>query len=336
MNQSDFMPHDQGQILGSELSLMTEKTPPSYGEVPGFVMARIRGKDSLAEPPANVSMSSQTGAPSTVRVCLEKKFNSTSGTPRQQDIQSSALSNFTTIFQQSLETQEEGTCPQMQKWMKPDRTNPEMSGPYIGYYNRVTNMCGQVIGHISHVEPNTHQGMIIPMDFPLNVQPERVLGQPHLASGNNQAESKMTSASVPKKHGIAHCAKATRAAKVAPVLAGQSGSRAKKRAQRFVPLIQRRENHNSRERERRRQIRLCCDELNMLVPFCQTDTDKVSTLQWTTAYLRYINKMYGDALKEEFEKSLKDKNGKPNPSSGLDQTHQDMDENLDIPLAVEQ
>lgn len=150
LNQSDFMPHDQGQILGSELSLMTgkyshlqhffsnthrckpihqccylpgvkdttimsplsftqaidlsissdghdvilseEKTPPSYGEVPGFVMARIRGKDSLAEPPANVSMSSQTRAPSTVRVCLEKKFNSTSGTPRQQDIQSSALS----------------------------------------------------------------------------------------------------------------------------------------------------------------------------------------------------------------------------------------------------
>lgn len=48
----------------------------------------------------------------------------------------------------------------------------------------------------------------------------------------------------------------------------------------------------------RRRIRLYCDELNVLVPFCESDTDKVTTLQWTTAFLKYINKTYGDTFKE--------------------------------------
>ncbi|MGH0157723.1 UNVERIFIED_CONTAM: hypothetical protein FKN15_046043 [Acipenser sinensis] len=45
---------------------------------------------------------------------------------------------------------------------------------------------------------------------------------------------------------------------------------------------QRRERHNCMERDRRRRIRICCDELNMLVPFCTSETDKATTLQWTT------------------------------------------------------
>lgn len=52
---------------------------------------------------------------------------------------------------------------------------------------------------------------------------------------------------------------------------------------------------------RRKKIRLCCDQLNMLVPFCHSDSDKVSTLLWTTAFLRYINKTYGDTFKEVFQ-----------------------------------
>lgn len=43
---------------------------------------------------------------------------------------------------------------------------------------------------------------------------------------------------------------------------------------------------------------MCCDELNTLVPFCDSETDKVTTLQWTTAFLRYITKTYGDTFKE--------------------------------------
>lgn len=48
----------------------------------------------------------------------------------------------------------------------------------------------------------------------------------------------------------------------------------------------------------RRRIRLCCDELNLLVPFCYADTDKATTLQWTTAFLKYIQEIHGDCLKQ--------------------------------------
>uniref|UniRef100_A0A8C6SW85 BHLH domain-containing protein n=1 Tax=Neogobius melanostomus TaxID=47308 RepID=A0A8C6SW85_9GOBI len=83
-----------------------------------------------------------------------------------------------------------------------------------------------------------------------------------------------------------------------PGSAGETRSSVKKKPPQFVPPNVRRERHNSKERERRRRIRLCCDELNMLVPFCQADTDKVTTLQWAATYLRYVNKIYGDAIKE--------------------------------------
>lgn len=48
----------------------------------------------------------------------------------------------------------------------------------------------------------------------------------------------------------------------------------------------------------RRRIRICCDELNLLVPFCNTETDKATTLQWTTAFLKYIQERHGDTLRK--------------------------------------
>lgn len=70
-----------------------EKTPASYGEVPGFVLARVRGEDSPIVPRADSSTSSQKRSRSAARVCLEKRFNTMSAdTPRQQDIQSALLS----------------------------------------------------------------------------------------------------------------------------------------------------------------------------------------------------------------------------------------------------
>ncbi|XP_058542172.1 transcription factor-like 5 protein isoform X5 [Neofelis nebulosa] len=62
---------------------------------------------------------------------------------------------------------------------------------------------------------------------------------------------------------------------------------------------QRRERHNRMERDRRRRIRICCDELNLLVPFCNAETDKATTLQWTTAFLKYIQERHGDSLKKD-------------------------------------
>ncbi|XP_041435019.1 transcription factor-like 5 protein, partial [Xenopus laevis] len=74
-------------------------------------------------------------------------------------------------------------------------------------------------------------------------------------------------------------------------------------------LSQRREKHNRMERDRRRRIRVCCDELNLLVPFCNGDTDKATTLQWTTAFLRYLQEKHGDALKAEFESEFSSRTG---------------------------
>uniref|UniRef100_UPI00358FED70 transcription factor-like 5 protein n=1 Tax=Myxine glutinosa TaxID=7769 RepID=UPI00358FED70 len=64
---------------------------------------------------------------------------------------------------------------------------------------------------------------------------------------------------------------------------------------------ERRERHNHLERERRKRIRSCCDELNYLVPFCTPETDKATTLQWTTGFLMYIQERYGEDIKKGFE-----------------------------------
>ncbi|XP_069728260.1 transcription factor-like 5 protein isoform X2 [Phaenicophaeus curvirostris] len=75
-------------------------------------------------------------------------------------------------------------------------------------------------------------------------------------------------------------------------------------------ITQRRERHNRMERDRRRRIRVCCDELNLLVPFCNVDTDKATTLKWTTAFLKYIQERHGDSLKQEFETVFCGKTGR--------------------------
>ncbi|XP_074499900.1 uncharacterized protein LOC141772617 [Sebastes fasciatus] len=328
-----------------------EKTPASYGEVPGFVLARVRGADSPTEPRANSSTSSQNRSRSAARVCLEKRFNTLSAdTPRQQDIQSAVLSNFWTMLQQSAEAQEAAIHSQMHKWMKTDRANPyEVSSPFVGgSFNPVTNTCEQpqVIGHIPHmVEPNNHPGLIFPTSFSFNFRPERVVTKAHYTSKSTEeqqlanTESDVATHAALRKHASTHSSQPIKAATAAPDSAGESGSSTRRTAQPHMSLIQRRERHNTKERERRKRIRLYCDELNMLVPFCESDTDKATTLQWTTAFLRYLNKTYGDTLKEEFQRTFTDEKGhflKASPSSGQDPIHRNMDDNLSIPHAVEQ
>uniref|UniRef100_A0AAY4DZ38 BHLH domain-containing protein n=2 Tax=Denticeps clupeoides TaxID=299321 RepID=A0AAY4DZ38_9TELE len=76
-----------------------------------------------------------------------------------------------------------------------------------------------------------------------------------------------------------------------------------------LECMQRRERHNNKERDRRRRIRQCCDELNLLVPFCSSETDKATTLQWTTAFLKYIREIHGDSLKQDFQSTFSVKTG---------------------------
>ncbi|XP_060930138.1 uncharacterized protein LOC133004681 [Limanda limanda] len=115
---------------------------------------------------------------------------------------------------------------------------------------------------------------------------------------------------------------------MSPALTRKWGYRSRQRVRPSLSLIQRRERHNSIERERRKMIRLYCDKLNMLVPFCQSGTDRVTTLQWTTAFLVYINKMHGDTFKKEFQKSFNDAKElclKSSSSSGSDSLKQERE-----------
>ncbi|XP_068585804.1 transcription factor-like 5 protein [Cebidichthys violaceus] len=311
-----------------------EKTPASHGEVPGFVLARVRGEDSPTELRANSSTYSRSR--SAARVCLEKRFNTLSAdTPRQQDIQSAVLSNFLTMLQQSAEAQEAVIH------LTTDRDNPfEVSSPYAGgVFN--TNMCEQVMGHNPHmVDPNKHQGLIKPK-FSFNFRPERVVTKAHYTSGSHSTEEQQfvtpgDDAATPAAFKKLNTSRPSKAAS-----AREPGSSTSKRARSHLSLIQRREVHNSKERKRRKMIRLYCDELNTLVPFCESDTDKVSTLQWTTTFLRYIKKTYGDTLKEEFQKAFAEGKGrflKSSPSSGPDPIHREEEEEdtLSVPLSVEQ
>ncbi|KAM8862379.1 uncharacterized protein AB9W97_017794 isoform 1-T2 [Spinachia spinachia] len=318
-----------------------EKTPGSPGEVPGFVLARVRGEDSPTEIRSSGSASSQARSRSAARVCLEKRFSALSAdTPRPQEVQSAVFSSFLTMLQQSAEVQEAVV----------HMTNPleDCSSYGGGVFDQVTNICEQVIGSNPYmVEPNKHQGLIIPKGFSFNFHPERVVTKAHYTSGSNSTEQQQLvtigndvgTPAVLRKHDAPPGPRPGWASSTAPDYAGGCGSSTSKRARSHMSLIQRRERHNSKERERRKRIRLYCDELNMLVPFCESDTDKVTTLQWTTAFLRYIQQTCGDSFKEEFQNAFADGKGhflKCSPPSGPETILRGMDEALSISHVVEQ
>ncbi|XP_056278628.1 transcription factor-like 5 protein [Pseudoliparis swirei] len=324
------------------LAMPGEMTPTSHREVPGYVLARIRAAESPTELRADCSASSQMRSRSAARVCLEKRFNSLSAdAPRQQDIQSAVHSNFLTMVQQSAEAQEAAIHSQMYKWIKTDRA--EFSGLYAA------NMCEQVIGHNPHmVEPYKHQGLTMPSGFSFKFHPERFVKKAHSASGGNSTEEQQlvnigsddaVKPAAFRTHGGTRGSKCSKAASAGRTSAGQSGSGTWIRPQSHMSLIQRKEKHNRKERERRKRISLYCNELNMLVPFCESSTDKVTTLQWTAAFLGYIKKTCGDAFKEGFQTAFAEGKGRfleSSSSSSPDPIHREMDEILSIPLAVEQ
>ncbi|XP_041859562.1 transcription factor-like 5 protein isoform X2 [Melanotaenia boesemani] len=282
------------------LVMSGEKTPVTYGDVPSFVLARIRDEESLTEPPAKKVKSSQYRSRVAARVCLEKRFDSMCAETTPQDIHSAVLNK--------AEAQEVVMHPQNQKRMKNEKANPfEVSSSYVAdTFDQVTNICSQVIANM--VVPNKPQSLIMPKSFSFNFHSE----SPQTVYANS---------SIPRTELVKMKTNVTKPARSS------------------VPLSQRRERHNSKERERRKRIRLYCDELNTMVPFCNSDTDKATTLQWTTAYLRYINKTYGNTFNEEFQKVFTRGRGgflKSIFSPAQLLINQEMDETLSIPLAAEQ
>ncbi|XP_061590828.1 transcription factor-like 5 protein [Cololabis saira] len=279
-----------------------EQTPVSYGEVPSFVLAKVNSEGGQCEAPAKV-------------------------------------------LQQSAEVQE-AVQPQKEMCAKPDGANSvEISSNYPvvgGVFD--PNMCGQVIPDV--VEPNKHHALIIP-SFAFNFHPESLITKTINSNCINPREEQtlvntQRYVATPAAYKI-NCSnlssQSTKAAKAAPESVGESQRSSCKRARPGMPLSLRRERHNSKERDRRKMMRLCCDELNTMVPFCNSNTDKVTTLQLTTAFLRYINKTCGDTFKEEFQKNFThDKSMFLVASSSSDKhsIHQKMNETLSIPLGAEQ
>ncbi|CAL8257535.1 unnamed protein product [Gadus morhua 'NCC'] len=326
-----------------------EKTPTTCGEVPGSVLVRVKREagETLTEAPAHGCGFSLNRPHSSARVCLEKRFSCMAeDVPRQQDTQTAVLTNFLTMLQQSTESQEPSIHQQMQKWMKSDRTNPiELSNPYGGaLFNPITG----AFGHISHiVEPNKHQGLINANNF-LSYCPEKAAAKGQCVNCTNQTEEqewvKVEKEAVPTAPVKRTRSRITRGPSVAsqvegPRAAVEAGRSGRKKAGNPAESSQRREKHNSKERDRRRRIRMCCNELNTLVPFCRPDTDKASTLQWTAAYLKYIEEVYGDSPKENFQSAFCGTTGlrkKPSTDSDHVHLHQEMAGTASTALAAEQ
>ncbi|KAM4610597.1 transcription factor-like 5 protein [Polymixia lowei] len=340
-----------GGILG-------QKTPATCGEDPVSVLARVKSEVSVtqAEQPANSSASFLTRPHPSARVCLEKRFSCMpDDIPRQQDAQSTVLSNFLAMLKQSTEAREASMHPQMQNWLRSDQSNPiELSKPYGGsMFNPIAGMCGQVCGHIPHiVEPNKHQGLIVPKNFSFSYCPERVATKAQSISRTNttgeqqwlKVENDAVAKPAAPKRARAQGPQNLKAANTAsyserPKVSGKAVSSTGMRTGPPVERSQRRERHNSKERDRRKRIRLSCDELNMLVPFCKQETDRATTLQWTTAFLKYIREVYGDSFKEDFQNMFCRKTDlrlKSSTASGQIPIHQEMADRPSTPLATEQ
>ncbi|XP_068609710.1 transcription factor-like 5 protein [Brachionichthys hirsutus] len=324
--------------LAHEHSVATagERTPPSHGEVPGYVLARVNNADSPRGSQTSSHAASLMQARSSVRVCLEKRFNSMPDeTPTRQDVQSVVPDNLLSMLQPSAETQETVARPQMQQLTEAEAVNPfDISKSCVGFiFNPVTNMYEEC------------QGLIRSFSFD---QSETVSRRAHYVGGTNSTERQQlvktgndaaTSAASSWNTSSTRRSQSSKAAKTAPDSTGISGRDARKKRCSHISHSQRREIHNFRERNRRKKIRSCCDELNMLVPFCESDSDKATTLQWTTAFLRYINATYGNIFREEFQKSFANEKGtflNSSSSSVQSRIHQDLNETLTSTLAFEQ
>ncbi|KAL1021459.1 hypothetical protein UPYG_G00013520 [Umbra pygmaea] len=334
-------------LVSEETVISAERTPTTCGEVPSSVLAKVRGSVDMTKEAYDNGCAQILSRPNPpARVRLEKRFNCpTIDIPRQQESQ--ALSNLLTMVHHSNEAQEAAMHTQPQKWLRSDRGNPiELSYPHGSMFNPIAGS-RQGFRNVPHMlEPNKHQGLIIPKNFTFSYQQEKRAGKVPCISHLTQTEESVWvkaeddpvgMLALPTKRGRTRGVKA--APGVVPDSAGGGGASTRKRGWTPVESSQRRERHNSKERDRRRRIRICCDELNVLVPFCNQDTDKATTLQWTTAFLKYIREVYGDSIKQEFQNTFCGKTGqriKPSSASGQVMLFQDTAESINSPQASEQ
>ncbi|XP_064162744.1 transcription factor-like 5 protein isoform X1 [Anguilla rostrata] len=331
--QSDFQ--EIKMILMGEPVHLPERTPTTCGEVPGPVLAKVRNVMETSEH----RVASETRLNPAARVRLEKRFNcSPCEVSRQQDSlhdQPTALSSVFSKLHHPTELFGVAVQPQASKCLKLGRPKPavprQVEFPYPVYGRNVCNsMVGlpqaQVgIGSISHIlESAKHQDLIMPRNFSFSYQQDAGLEKTAMCDENKQAiesevwikmegREELRKPMPPARRGRGRrrqtCPQRHALNDIQNAVVGM-GHKASLKPEEAGENSQRRERHNIMERDRRRRIRICCDELNMLVPFCNRDTDKATTLQWTTAFLKYIKEIHGDSLKMEFQNTFCGKTGK--------------------------
>ncbi|KAI4877851.1 hypothetical protein NFI96_026184 [Prochilodus magdalenae] len=312
-----------------------EKTPTSCVEVPNSVLAKVKYASDRSVEPSDRRAPLQLRPNPPARVCLEKRFNcNPCGQTRQQDTQAAVLNTFLSMLHQpTTDTQSITLLAQSENRPKADKAaEGECHNPY-----RRTFLNNHVQGLNHLLEGSKHPEVILPKNFTLSYRPDKttdiLLRAPyiiHADQANEQKGIKLESrceaenkSAPPGKRSRGHGPRPLQPQ--APSVVHGPGNWKEgcvvlgcKRGKRRCPpveLKQRRERHNSKERDRRKpaaraelniehslfgrkRIRLCCDELNLLVPFCTAETDKATTLQWTTAFLKYIREVHGNSLRQ--------------------------------------
>ncbi|XP_077073857.1 uncharacterized protein LOC143733379 isoform X2 [Siphateles boraxobius] len=260
-----------------------EATPGGGVEVPGSVLDRAQcggGNEPHRRGPRPLE-----GRPSPpARVCLEKRFVS--------------------VHCHSTNTPGISTHAQIENWSKPDKmVKIQGTYPYGGHLLKTSEL---LVPTELTVSFRADKGSESVMRAPFVIYTDTADQQTAVTLKNE-----VNKAARPVKR------VRTRALRPSHVTQGSENWKtcadvSCARRERTRPLMdrtQRREVHNRKERDRRRRIRLCCDELNLLVPFCYADTDKATTLQWTTAFLKYIQEIHGDCLKQDFQRTFCGKTG---------------------------
>ncbi|KAM9218906.1 LOW QUALITY PROTEIN: transcription factor-like 5 protein [Leptosomus discolor] len=335
LNQTDKMPNS-GSVEVPGHSLVKVKHDENFVE--------MNKENTLVE---NSALAPEPRSKSTVRVRLEDRFNSIqTETPRCQEPQESGvtLNNLVTLIHQPSELvgaplhQQEDKCAVLGK-TKPAPAAPALQFTYPLFTVNACSAAGsanpsqaQTSGmSCAILEAAKHQDLGIPKTLSFCCQestkqtvgamdkalPEEVwikVGDTVCKQVINRRSCSQISPNIDRKPlGEIHNLRDDRqSAAPAQALwkAAQSNLSMPMQSSTQDGTLQRRERHNRLERDRRRRIRLSCDELNLLVPFCTVDTDKATTLQWTAAFLKYIQERHGDSLKQEFETVFCGKTGR--------------------------
>ncbi|MBN3311432.1 TCFL5 protein, partial [Atractosteus spatula] len=317
-----------------------DRTPTSAGEVPGPVLAKARNaapdrsRDHRGDSGDLRRGGAETRPNPPARVCLEKRFGcSPCDISRRPETQapSGSLSNFLSGLHHPSELLGVSKGLKLGRTKVAPRPVPiEFTYPLYGasLCNSAENTgtSAQSIGSFSQFLESAKHQELIPRNFTFSYQQdtesfeptvltqtkslaEQVwVNQEEILQARRRASSRRSRARGQQAAGERRALSDIQNGLAAP--GGEAADGTLRKSRGYGENSLRRERHNSMERDRRRRIRICCDELNILVPFCTPETDKATTLQWTTAFLKYIDEVHGDSLKKEFENAFCGKTGK--------------------------